>query len=318
MYLGIDIAKRKFDCALLIGENRFKTKVFNNNAEGIEACAAWVARHANGEPVHACMEATGPYAEPLGCTLHDACHTVSIVNPARSKAFADSRGMRSKTDAVDAKTLALMAQALQPQAWTPPPVSVRVLQELVRRLDALTDMHTQELNRQAVAQRAVVESIEQMLAALDQQIQDIKARIARHIDQDPTLRQQRDLLESIPGVGPATTAWLIAELGSKQFATARQAAAYTGLTPAHRQSGSSVRGCPRISKRGSARLRKALYWPAISALRCNPCVRALGERLSARGKHKMAVIAAAMRKLVHIAFGVLKTGRPFESNAATA
>ena len=311
MHLGVDIAKRKFDCALLIDETRFRTKVFDNTAAGIEACLGWIAKQGGGQRVHACIEATGPYGEALACALHEAGHTVSVVNPARSRAYAQSRGVRTKTDAVDARTLALMCQANKPQPWTPPPMSIRQLQELVRRLDALTQMHTQEVNRRAVAHEAVVASIEQMLASLEEQIKAIKVQIAQHIDQDPTLRQQRDLLATIPGVGPSTTAWLIAELNAKKFACARQAAAYTGVTPAHRQSGTSVRGKPKLSKTGNGRLRKSLYWAAITALRHNPVVRAMGERLRERGKHNMAIIAAAMRKLIHIAFGVLKSGQPF-------
>src|SRR5688572_3344056 len=133
--LGIDIAKRKFDCALLLGE-RFRTKVFENNAAGIEACVAWLARHA-GEPLHACIESTGPYAEAVAEALFDAGHTVSLINPARSRAFSESLGVRSKTDEVDARTLARFCQGLKPEPWIPAPKSVRQLQELVRRLDAL-------------------------------------------------------------------------------------------------------------------------------------------------------------------------------------
>src|SRR5262252_7132447 len=129
--LGVDVAKRKFDCALL-DEGRFRTKVFENNAAGIEACLNWITRYA-GQPVHACLEATGPYAQALAEELFDAGHTVSLVNPARSSAFALSLGVRTKTDAVDARTLARMCQALAPEAWVPVPKSVRELQELVRR-----------------------------------------------------------------------------------------------------------------------------------------------------------------------------------------
>lgn len=314
--LGVDIAKRKFDCALLTGE-RFRTKVFENNASGIEACLSWTARHA-GQPVHACLEATGPYAQALAEALFDAGHTVSLINPARSRAFAESLGVRTKTDAVDARMLARLCQALVPEPWEPAPKSVRELQELVRRLDALIEMHTQETNRLAVAHEAVRGSIEQMLASLDEQIETMKQEIAKHIDRHPDLKAQRDLLDSIPGLGPATCAWLIAELNAKRFAGARSAAAFVGLTPAHRLSGTSVHGKPRLSKRGNAQLRKALYWPAITALRCNPIVQALGKRLRARGKHPMAIIAAAMRKLVHIAFGVLKSGKPFDPKFAGA
>lgn len=314
--VGIDIAKRKFDCALLL-EERFRTKVFENNASGIEACVHWIARHA-ATPVHACIEATGPYAQALAEALHDAGHVVSLINPARSRAFSDSLGVRSKTDAVDARTLARLCLALKPEPWIPAARHVRELQELVRRLDALIQMHTQEINRLAVAHEAVRGSIEQMLAALDGHIETIKREIAKHIDHHPDLKAQRDLLDSVPGIGPATSAWIIAELSAKRFTSARAAAAFVGLTPAHRLSGSSVQGKPRLSKRGNAQLRKALYWPAITALRCNPLVQALGERLRARGKHKMTIIAAAMRKLIHIAFGVLKSGKPFDPTLAIA
>lgn len=314
--LGVDIAKRKFDCALL-NEGRFRTKVFENNAAGIEACLSWLTRHA-GRPVHACLEATGPYAQALAEELYDAGHTVSVVNPARSSAFAQSLGVRTKTDAVDARTLARMCLALTPEPWVPAPKCVRELQELVRRLDALNEMHTQETNRLSVAHEAVRGSVEASISFLDNAITEIKRTIAEHIDNHPDLKAQRELLDSIPGLGPVTCAWLVAELNAKRFTCARSAAAFVGLTPAHRISGTSVHGKPRISKRGNARLRKALYWPAITALRCNPIVQALGTRLSARGKHKMAIIAAAMRKLVHIAFGVLKSRKPFNPDLAGA
>lgn len=308
--LGVDIAKRKFDCALFLGE-KFRTKVFENNASGIEACASWIAHHAE-EPVHACIEATGPYAQALAEALVDAGHTVSLINPARSRAFSESLGARSKTDAVDARTLARFCRALKPAPWVPAPRSVRELQQLVRRLDALIEMHTQETNRLGSAHDSVRRSIEESIGFLERAIAEIKEAIAQHIDHHPDLKAQRDLLDSVPGLGPATCAWLIAELNAKRFSCARSAAAYTGLTPAHWLSGTSVKGKPRLSKRGNAQLRKALYWPAITALRCNPIVQAMGQRLRARGKHKMVIIAAAMRKLVHIAFGVLKSGKPFD------
>ena len=316
MVLGIDVAKRKFDCALLHDE-RFRTKVFVNDSDGIDACVQWLTRHA-GVGVHACLEATGPYAQMLAEALFDAGHTVSLINPARSRAFAQSLGTRSKTDAVDARTLARYVLALAPEPWIPAPLPVRELQELVRRLDVLIQMHTQEQNRLEVAHEAVRWSIETALAHLHTQIETIKQAIAEHIDRHPDLKAQRDLLDSIPGIGAATSAWLIAELGAKAFTSARSAAAFAGLTPAHRVSGSSVHGKPRISKRGSARLRKALYWPAITALRCNPIIQHFAQRLQARGKHKMAIIAAVMRKLIHIAFGVLKSGKPFDPTLINA
>jgi transposase len=122
-------------------------------------------------------------------------------------------------------------------------------------------------------------------------------------------------LESIPGIGEATAALLLAELGEiSHFQNARQVAAFAGLVPRIRESGSSVRGRARLSKAGSSRLRKSLYFPAITALRFNPLIKALGLRLSAQGKPKMLIIGAAMRKLLHLAYGVLKSKMPFNPN----
>jgi len=314
IHLGIDIAKRKFDIALL-NQGKFKTKVFDNDLTGIGACLKWLATHAS-EPVHACLEATGSYGDALACALYDAGHTVSVVNPARTKAYAQSLGLRQKTDAVDAKMLAHFVHTQQPLAWTPPPAELRALQALLRRLDALVEMRTQEKNRLEVADPTVSASITQHLDYLEAQIDALKAQIQNHIDQHPGLKQQQDLLDSIPGIGTATSAWLIGELNLTRFDSARQAAAFVGLTPRKNDSGSSVRGRARLCKLGNSLLRKLLYFPAVTAMTHNPLVRALCLRLKAKGKHNMAIIAAAMRKLIHIAFGVLKSGKPFDPTLA--
>jgi transposase len=299
----------------LLAEGKFKTKVFTNDAPGFSALLKWLTTRA-ASPVHACMEATGSYGEALAYALFDAGYTISVINPARSKAYAASLGVRHKTDAVDAKVLARFVQAQQPAPWSPPPPELRTLQALLRRLDALIEMRTQEQNRLGVAQHDVRASIEQHLDYLNKQIASLKAQIERHIDQHPRLKHQHELLGSIPGIGAATSAWLIAELNLTRFQSARQAAAFAGLTPRMRDSGSSVRGKPRLSKQGNARLRKLLYFPAVTAMRHNPLVRALCERLKTKGKHNMAIIAAAMRKLIHIAFGVIKSGKPFDPTLA--
>lgn len=313
-YLGIDIAKRKFDVALLVG-TKFKTKVFANDRAGFDSVLKWLDRYA-GEPVHVVMEATGNYGEALATALCDAGHSVSVINPARAKAYAQSLGLRQKSDSVDAKALAQLVSSQPLECWSPPPIPLRTLQALVRRLDALTVMHVQEQNRLEVAPGNVKDSIEQHLGYLDEQIEHIKEEIARHIDRHPGLKQQQGLLESIPGIGQSTSAWLIGEMNLMRFASAREAAAFAGVTPRMHQSGSSVRGRPRICRQGSARLRKLLYFPAITAMRCNPVIKALSKRLKQRGKHNMTIITAAMRKLIHIAYGVLKSGKPFDPTLA--
>ncbi len=127
------------------------------------------------------------------------------------------------------------------------------------------------------------------------------------------MRRQSELLDSIPGIAETTAALLLAEITDiTQYRSARQIAAYAGLVPRERHSGSSVRGRTRLSKIGNARLRRALYFPAITALRCSPFFQAWAKGLRERGKCKMSVIGAAMRKLIHLAYGVLKTGKPFD------
>jgi transposase len=312
--LGIDIAKLKFNVCLINKSGKLKHKVFPNTADGFPQLAAWLSKQ--GAPrLHGCLEATGAYGEALALYLYTAGHPVSVVNPAAIKAFAGSRLSRTKTDRVDAELIARFCRAQQPPTWTPPAVEVRRLQAFVRRLESLVEMRTMESNRlEAIIPNDVVKaSIEDHIAYLNHQIKQTEALIHTHINDHPTLKQQSDLLDSIPGIGEATAAALLAEITDiTQYESARQVAAYAGLVPRERQSGSSVRGRTRLSKIGNARLRKALYFPAITALRCSPFFKAWAEGLRQRGKCKMSVIGAAMRKLIHLAYGVLKTGCPFD------
>ena len=263
------------------------------------------------------MEATGTYGEALAAYLHRAGHLISVVNPAIIKAFASTEMSRTKTDKRDATLIALYCLKHQPSAWAPPPPEISELQALVRRLDALIEMLQQERNRLSagIISASVKESVEQHIDHLDEQITHTQTLIRDHIDQHPTLKQQCDLLNSIPGIGETTAAKFLAEIVDiNHYQSARQVAAFAGLVPRHRESGSSVRGKPRLCKVGTARLRKAMYFPAIVATHHNPIIKAMSERLRERGKCPMVIIGAAMRKLIHIAYGVLKSGRPFDQH----
>jgi len=168
-----------------------------------------------------------------------------------------------------------------------------------------------------ISTAAVRHSLEAHIAYLIEEIKQTEALIQAHINNHPDLKQQSNLLDSIPGIGAATAALLLAEIVNiTQYQSARQVAAYAGLVPRQRRSGSSVRGRVQLSKIGNARLRKALYFPAITALRCSDFFKAWADGLRERGKCKMSVIGAAMRKLIHLAYGVLKTGQPFDPNWA--
>ena len=312
--LGVDIAKAKFDAATLV-DGKYKTKVFPNTPAGFAAFLTWLHPFA---PVHVCMEATGRYGEALATALVDAGITVSVVNPAQIHAFGKAELKRTKTDKTDAKLIARFCQLQQPPAWQPLPPAVRQLQALVRRLDDLMAMRQMEHNRQDGVDATVQPSITRLLALLDAEIEQTRAAIHDHLDQDPDLRQHRDLLDTIPGLGETTIAVLLACLGDIQrFDSAKAVAAFAGLSPAERQSG-KYKGQTRLSKLGDALLRKALYFPAIVAGQHNPLLRAFCERLKAKGKPGKVIVCAAMRKLLTLAYGVLKSGCPFDPKWALA
>ncbi|MCY6490282.1 IS110 family transposase [Leptolyngbya sp. GGD] len=319
--LGIDISKVKFHVALQAEEkrqNKPKIKVFPNNLGGFEQLQRWLQQQ-GVEQVHVCLEATSTYGEPVAEFLVEQGHTVSIVNPARIKGFAVSELSRSKTDKADAQLILRFLMALRPEPWQPPAPEVKQLQMLLRRLEALQQMIVQEQNRLETTTATLRQSIQSHIDYLQQDIEKIKQQIKDHFDQHPGLKQQRDLLVSIPGIGEQTAAAILSEIMHWSiFESPRQLAAYAGLTPRERSSGSSVRGKPGLSRVGNRRLRKALYMPAMAARRCNPLITPLCERLLEKGKAKKQVIGAAMRKLLHLVYGVLKSGQPFNPNFRAA
>jgi transposase len=312
--VGIDVAKATLAIVLLREDGKQRDKACANTGAGHRELLQWLRRHTRG-PVHVGLEATGIYHEAVAVALHDAGHRVSVINPSATAAFAASQLQRAKTDPTDARTIARFVQTQTPPAWTPAPREWRELQALVRRLDALHEMRTQELNRLegTSATGLVHASIQATVAHLDAQITTVKRQIRAHIDQYPPLSDQRDLLTSIPGIGEQTAAVVLGELLDikKRFTSARQVAAFSGLVPRIIRSGTSVRGRGRLAKLGSSRLRKALYFPALTALRHNPVVKTFAARLRAAGKPKMVIVAAVMRKLIHLIYGVLRTGREF-------
>lgn len=311
LYLGIDVAKAKLDCALLMPDGKGKAKVFKNTREGFGLLKRWLHQHGAANP-KVCMEATGTYWEPVAENLADAGFTVSVVNPAQIKAFGTSRAVRTKTDKVDAKLIAHFCCAMQPTPWTAPSPTERQLRALVLRLDALQVMHTQETNRLQVARDNVRAGIEQHVAWLDDEIANVAQAIRELIGDDPDLRTKRELLDSIPGLGERTIATLLAFLADPaRFDNARAVAAFAGLNPRQHRSGASINGKPRLSKVGHAYLRKALYMPAMVALYKTDWGQRYRERLLERGKPPMLIIGAMMRKLIHVAYGVLKSRQSF-------
>lgn len=310
--VGIDVSKEKLDVALLREGGKFRDKVIPNTRKGFQELLAWLAKHGVTH-AHVCMEATGAYWEDLAESLVDAGFEVSVVNPLLVRKYSESLGERSKTDRIDARVIARFCAERHPEPWQAPSKAVRGLRALVRRREALIELRTEELNRRdSASEPRVLESIAKVLAHLDEQIAQIEKQIRDHIDGDPSLKEQRQLLETIPGIGKVVSAMLLSYYGGElRFGTSKQAVAFAGLDTSRRQSGTSVNSKPRLSKKGHSAIRGTLYMPAVVAMTKTSWGKAFAGRLAQAGKPPMVVIGAVMRKLVAIAYGVLKSGQPF-------
>lgn len=312
--VGIDVAKATLDLACQSTPDKYRTRAkLSNTPVGFSQLQAWLSAHASPD-AWIVMETTNVYHEPVAAFLHALGYRVCVANPAQVAAYAKSELSRIKTDKTDAKLLVRFGLSHLPRlrAWQPPTPAQRALIALTRRLDDLKSLRQMERNRLDTADPAVHDSLQAVLTLLDDQIKAVEATLEQHIDNDPDLRRRRDLLVSIKGVQNLTAARLMAELGDvHRFGDVRALVAFVGLNPALRQSG-TWSGHVHISKVGSVVLRSALYMPALVAMRHNPPIRALAQRLNARGKPGKVIVVAAMRKLLHIAYGVLKSGRAFD------
>ena len=269
---------------------------------------------------HVCMEATGRHSLGVALALHDAGHVVSVVNPAQIRDFARTKLGRNKTDKVDAALIREYAELFKPEPWTPPSPAMRRLCELQTMRSGIIRSRAEWKNRigsglgDSTATKLAAATIEHFTG----QLEAIDRAIGETIDQDAELRGRRDLLLSVIGVGETLAASLMAEMPEPGvLRRSGEMVAYAGLNPSHHRSGSSIDRPTRISKIGNATLRSSLYMPALSAMRFNPAVAALVARLKSAGRLKpKQIVVAAMRKLLVLCFGVLKTGKRFDSAIA--
>ena len=317
--VGIDVSKKKLDVALLI-DGKIKSKVVENTAAGHKLLLDWLDKSKVArQMLHVCMEATGVYYEPVAYALHDAGIKVSVINPGCVKGFSQSENLRNKTDGVDAALIARYAVAMTPALWAPAPLEQRQLRAWSLRVQALKDIRQQEHNRLEVhditGMEDVAEHVKQHIDWLDDEIGKLEKDIDDHIDRHPGLKHDADLITSIPGIGSTTVARILGQLGDiRRFDSAKSFAAFLGVTPKLRSSGTSLRGRTMISRTGSTSMRAALYMPSLVASRHNPIMQRFSARLLANGMAKKAVIIAVMHKLAHLIYGVIRTGKPFDAN----
>ena len=318
-FMGIDVAKATFDFCLLSSSGAALWRgQFSNDACGIERFLAQLpARSWKLCQIHFALEATGVYGKALIAALHQAGLAVSVLNPAQVKYFALSVLRRTKNDTVDAEIIARFCRERKPLATRPLRPIEEQLKVLVHERESRVGEQTRERNRakkdpfQIELPTLISRQRQQRLKQLAKEMAQLDAAIASLIASDECLKNHSQLLCSIPGIAAVTAAKLLAELAAKEFQSARQLAAYAGLTPAEYRSGCYLYGKTRISKIGNAFLRKALYLPAAVARRwCKP-LKPWIAILESRKLHALAIRGAIMRKLLHIVFGVLKHQKPF-------
>jgi transposase len=317
MILGIDIAKEKFDGTLVSATGRQRHRTFANQASGFAQVEAWLTEQPKAV-VHACLEATNIYWEALAAYLYAQGHQVSVVNPARIAGYAKSQMRRNKTDKLDSAVIADFCATQQPALWTPPTAAQQTLRSLERHREALLKTRTQQTNRRSTCQEPLVQkSLDTIIGTLDHEITQVEAQIADLVEQQSALRTELALITSIPGIGEQTALKLMAELYDlAEYPNANAVDADAGLSPTHHESGHSVHRQPKLCKVGKAAVRGALYLPALNAIRHNPIVKHLADRLKAKGKPPMVIIGAAMRKLLHLVYGVVKHQQPFDPHWA--
>jgi transposase len=316
--IGIDVSKETLDLNVITGGKPLG-KQFPNTEAGFSQLIGWLKHRKIGQ-AHACLEATGRYSLGIASALHAAGFVVSIVNPAQIRDFARTRLGRNKSDKVDAGHIREYCTMFRPPAWQPPSPALQRLCELQTMRAGFVSAKVEWQNRLGSlgvdpAARALAEAT---IAHFIAQIESADKAIADTINDDDDLRGKRELLLSIKGVGQTLAALVLAELpGQDLISTSAQAVAYAGLNPRQFQSGTSINRPTRISKIGNATLRAGLYMPAMVAMRHNPAVAALAQRLRAAGRLKpKQILIAAMRKLLVICFGVLKSGTPFNADLA--
>lgn len=306
--VGIDIAKLTFDAAIGVGGSIVS---FSNDDEGFDALLTKLA----GKTIDLIvMEATGGLERDLACMLQAAGLPVAVVNPRQARNFAKAFGYLAKTDRIDAKALAELAQALNRHPERDrfvsrlPTPEQQALQALVARRRQLVTMLVAEQQRLSVCHNAARKSIEALIKAIRAQLDDVEAELARHIETHHAKLAQQ--LTSVRGIGPATIATLIADVPELGRLTRREISALIGVAPFNRDSG-QMRG-KRTIFGGRSQVRRGLYMAALAAIRFNHVIRSFYERLVNTGKPKKVAIVACMRKLLTILNAMVRTGKSWD------
>jgi transposase len=299
-WIGIDVAKAWLDVASSAGDRGWRVA---NDAAGI---AALVTELVARTPRLVVLEATGGHETAVAAALSVAGLAVAVVNPRQVRDFARATGKLAKSDALDARILALFAQRMQPPARPLPEATTHELAALLARRRQLLEMRTAEANRRPTLTARLRPALDAHVTWLSQQIADLDREVERTLRASPVWREKEDLLRSIPGIGPVVARTLLAELPELGTLDRQQVAALAGVAPLNQDSGQR-QGKRRIWG-GRAPVRAALYMAVVTAIRCNPVIRPFYHRLTEAGKPVKVAMVACMRKLLTMANAMLRDG----------
>ena len=308
---GIDVSADQLVVALAGEAGKWLQRNFSNRPSGHQALILWLQKM--GTQVRVCLEATGLYSLDIALALHAAAGIeVAVLNPKKVNGFAATL-CRSKTDPADAQVLAEYARRMPFQRWPPPRAAALELRTITRHIAALTQQHTQQSNRlhavsaSRTGSRCVQQDLQRSLRDLQRRTEKMRRAARALITQDAELGPRFVLLLGMPGIGEVSALNLLGELALlSPTLTVRQWVAHSGLDPVHHDSGTSVHQRARISRAGNRYLRRALYMPALVAVRHDPHLRAFYQALVARHKAKLQALMAVARKMLHAIFGMFR------------
>lgn len=319
VFCGIDVSAATLDVAVIEPDQPLQQRQFPNRASGHKAIIGWLGKCQ--AKVRVSLEATGIYSLDLALALDAAPHIeLAVLNPKMVNRFAQTL-RRSKTDAADAMVLAEYSQRMPFLAWTPPSLSGLRLRAVGRHIAALVAQHARDRNRLHAAESShavpgcVVQDLKRSLVSLQGRIVKMRREAMALVRSDAEVEQRFRLLTGVPGIAETSALAILGELALlPPHLTARQWVAHSGLDPVHQESGTSVHKRSRISRAGNRYLRRALYMPALSAVRWDPYMKGFYEALQQRHKTKLQAIVAVARKMLHAIYGIFRSNTPYDGS----
>lgn len=322
--VGIDVAQKELVVSLgnmdeEATTNIYAYKTFSNNKKGFIALVLWVSKQTREDaPLRYVMEATGVYHEAIAYFLSDKKLAVSIVMPNKVTNFFRTLDVKTITDKSMSEAIALFGLEKKLEDWVQPKKVFRELRQITRERDQLIAERTMIKNQlhaeqtEAYPSLKTIARIKYRLQVINAQLTETFAEIKSHIKLDSDAKQAIALMTTIPGIGILTAAVIMAETnGFELIRNTSQISSYAGFDVKEKESGSSVKGKPRISKRGNKYLRKAMYMPALAAIRHSERYKAIFVRIVARSGIKMKAAVAIQRKLLELAYTIFKTKTPY-------